>query len=119
VTCCVNLWAYYDERALSTELGFWCAAVTAGVLFAAWFWGAFLLMSGVMSGERFGVLVVHAALGSVLPLVFMLQVSVQLETFTSQPVGEGEVLIDIAGVVAVLIQAAMGWSVAGSARGGD
>jgi hypothetical protein len=110
-TCAVNLRAYYDEGKLITEVGFWLAVVTAAILLATWFWGTFLAMSGTLPRRRILYLALHATFGSILPLIYILHVGSQVDSVGSQPIGEGEVELDLAGLALLLIQIGSGWSV--------
>jgi hypothetical protein len=112
-TCVLNIWAYYDEGHLLTFLGFIAAAITAVILFLTWFWGGFLAMSRPIGPRILPFLVVHAALGSVIPLVYILHVGFQITTVASQPISGLEVSLDIAGLGLMLLQVAGGIAILG------
>lgn len=108
VTCVLNVWAYYNEGAVLTHIGFAAATVTAAVLFLTWFWGIFLAINGAVPRGRIPFLVVHVTAGSVLPLIYVLHVGFQIGTLGSQPISGLETSLDIAGFALVAAQVAGG-----------
>jgi hypothetical protein len=107
VACALNLWAYYDEGLLLTKVSFAMAVLTAAILYAAWFWGVFLLMSG-NSVRRLSLLLVHATLGSISPLLYTMAFGLQMDTLSSQPVGGLEVGLEFLGLLMLLTQLGTG-----------
>ncbi len=107
----LNLWAYYDEGRVSTWIGFVAACLAAFLLFVTWFWGSFMVMNGLMPRTRVLFLIVHGLAGSLTPLLYILSFGLQLDTVASQPIGEPEVLLYLAGVPVLALQFISGWSV--------
>lgn len=105
----LNLWAYYDERLLLTEIAFGVLAVTILDLFITWFWGVYLLMSGVIVRGRLPYLLFHVTLGSISPLLFTIGLGFQIDTLGTQPVGDLEVELEILAWLVLTIQLVSGW----------
>ena len=107
----LNLWAYYDEGRLSTQIGFFADFAATGVLFFTWFWGMILPMSGTLPRRRVMYLIVHGMLGSLTPLVYPLAIGLQMDTVNTQPVGAIEVELELLAMLALVAQFISGWSV--------
>lgn len=111
LTLLLTIWAYYDEGLLLTKVAFVAVFLTTVVLFVAWFWGGYLVMSGIMPRRRLLYLIFHTLLGFMVPLVYAVYVAAQVDLLTSQPVGDLEVGLSFWGLVILLIQWVSGWSV--------
>lgn len=99
-TAILTIWAYYDERPISSEAAFALAAATAAVLYVTWFWGIYLLVSGHVP-RPMPFLAAHAAVGSVIPLLYTAGLGLQIPTLGAQPLGTVQVYIN-AGAMIIL-----------------
>lgn len=99
----LTVWAYYDERITSTVIAFGAGTLTDVVLYVTWFWGIYLLLSGRVA-PRFPFLLIHAAIGSVIPLLYTISLGIQLPTLQSQPVGDLQVYVSGAAVLVLIVQ---------------
>ena len=113
VVLAVNLWAYYDERIVPSEIAFATLAATATILFITWFWGMFLSMSGKIPIPRLGYLLLHGSLGAITPLLYGLIISAQLPHLATQPVGDLEINLSMVSLLVAILQFISGWAVLG------
>jgi hypothetical protein len=112
VVCAVlNVWAYYDEGMILTHIAFDAVVTTTVILFLAFFWGCFLLMSGTIPTRRLRYVLFHATLGTLSPLIFSLSISAELPTLNTQPIGDLEVYLGFVSVIVLVVQFLSGWSV--------
>jgi hypothetical protein len=112
MSAAVTLWAYYDERLEATRIAFSAVAVTTAILFLTFFWGCFLVMSGVIPVRRLGYLAFHVTLGCLTPLLYTLWISARLSA-PNQPVGDLELSLSLLALPVLIIQLVSGWSVLG------
>ncbi len=111
LACALTIWAYYNEGLAATQVAFGSVTLIAAVLFATWFWGVYLVMTGLIPRRRVWYLAFHALLGSMAPLVYILYIGAELDTLGSQPVGEIGVALSAAGLVVLVVQFLSGRSV--------
>jgi hypothetical protein len=111
LSAALAVWAYYDEGSAATQIAFAVGSFTALILFATWFWGVFLAMSGRVSSQGIGYLVVHALTGSIPPLIYTVSLGLQLETLSSQPIDGFETSLDLCAPLLLTAQLLLGRSV--------
>ncbi|HZU13426.1 MAG TPA: hypothetical protein VFB58_11350 [Chloroflexota bacterium] len=102
----VTIWAYYDERIVSSVIAFALGTITDAVLYLTWFWGIYLLLAGRVP-RRLPFLLIHAALGSVIPLLYTISLGVQLPILQSQVVGDLQVNVAMVTVPVIGVQIAL------------
>jgi hypothetical protein len=107
----LNLWAYYDEGQVLTEIGYGSDYVATAMLFLTWFWGMFLAMSGTLPRRRILHLLVHGLLGSLTPLIYPLVIGLQMNTVSSQPISGAELALLFLPLPVLSLQFMSGWSV--------
>lgn len=113
VTCILTVWAYYQEGPTLAHVSFDALAVTAVLLLVTWFWGIYLLLKGLIAPTRILYLLIHATLGSVAPLLYILPMGFEVGTAGAQPPGDSQLSLSITGVILLLIQVLSGSSVLG------
>jgi|SRR5579884_833932 len=78
-----------DIASRSVTLGnvsFWLTCATALVVFAAYFYGFFLIMHRDIPASRMKVILPHAIVGTLSPLVYAMNVTIAFDDLGSRPV---------------------------------
>lgn len=86
VVCVLNTWAYVNKSVLLADICFIAITITALIIFTAFFWGFFMLMNGYIPASRLKFLIPHASLGVLSPLLYTLNISVDLDGLGSSPI---------------------------------
>src|SRR5579875_560653 len=105
----LTVWAYYNEGLPLSEAAFIVTGVAVLFLSFTWFWGIYLLAAGFFPQRGVWFLLAHGQLGSLVPLIFMISFGLQLETFNTQPLGDAQLWLNTAGLIALFVQIAGGW----------
>jgi hypothetical protein len=111
VVCVLNVIAYRSQSVEISNFAFAAVGVTTLVVFAAYFWGIFMLMSGRIPIRRLKVLVPHAAVGVLSPLLYTLNISADLDGLGTQPIGGLGVACGLCSFCLLCLQFAMGRAV--------
>jgi len=109
VVAALNVWAYYDERLVVSQIGFAAAGVATLILLTTWFWGVFMVMNGRIMTGRVVYLLFHATLGSISSLLYTMVIGLQMDSLGSQPVSGLDVSLELAAVAALSVQIISGW----------
>ncbi len=110
--CGMDVGAYVNGTVLGAEVAFVWTGITAIVVCAAYFWGFYLLMKGTIAESRLKVLVPHATVGTLSPLLYMLNVSIAFEDFSFRSEAAVSVVVAFFSLALLLVQFRMGRAVA-------
>jgi hypothetical protein len=111
VVCVLTTAAFAERSVLLTQVAFAAIVVTALVICAAFFWGFFMLMDGNIPAHRIRVLIPHAAVGVLSPLLYTLNIAAGLDGLGAASAGAVSVACSYASLGVLCIQFAMGRSV--------
>jgi uncharacterized membrane protein len=84
--CVLNGSAYASGSIQLAELAFVSVGVTNLIIFAAYFWGFYMAMCGRVPIGRMKILVPHACVGVLTPLLYTLNISLDIENLGTAPV---------------------------------
>ena len=110
LACIVNAIAYLDGGVGLAEIAFACVFATACSMFLTFFLGFTMVMSGHIPAHRLRVLVPHGAVGVLSPLLYTINVSIDLDRW-GKPLSGAALLCSLSCLLLLAIQAAMGKAV--------
>ncbi len=108
VLCVVEGVAFVAGGVTLTEAAFAVTCVTTGIVFAAYFWGFFMVMSGNIPVDRIKVFLPHAIVGTLSPLVYMLNLSLLFDSITATRLPGSSLALSIVSLGLLAIQFFMG-----------
>lgn len=100
--------AYRTGSIVMGELAFAGAMVAGLAVFVAYFWGFYMLMSGNIPLQRVKILIPHAAVGTLSPLLYTLTICFGLDGLGSQPVTVWMPIISLLCLALLGVQFTMG-----------
>jgi hypothetical protein len=86
LVCGLNCWAFVTKGLLISEVAFGAVVVATLVIFTAFFWGFFMVMSGNIPAHRIRYFLPHGAVGVLSPLFYTLNISFDLEDLGVRPI---------------------------------
>lgn len=105
--CLLNAVAYSDKSVLMAEISFAAVCVTAVIVSAGFFWGFYMIMSGHIP-HRLNVLAPHGIVGVLSPLLYSLNISVDLDGLGRLPLSGWSFAASIVGFLLLGVQYTMG-----------
>lgn len=112
----LNTIAYISRSVTMATVAFFAVVVTTLVISTAFFWGFFMVMNGNFPARRIKVLIPHATVGVLSPLIYTLNISVELDGVGQSPVGGLALACSIVSFGLLLVQFTMGKLVVRPAR---
>lgn len=109
--CVLNSVAYASKSIGLAQVAFGAIVVTALVVFAAFFWGFFMIMNGHIPARRLKVLLPHGAVGVLSPLLYTINISVALDAVGREPVSMVSLVCGYASLALLSVQFTMGRAV--------
>lgn len=85
VVCVLNTIAFVSRSIEIANVAFAAIGVTTLIVCAAFFWGFYMLMSGNIPVKRLKVFLPHAGVGVLSPLLYTLNISIDLDGLGTQP----------------------------------
>ncbi|GAC1442780.1 MAG: hypothetical protein NVSMB52_00360 [Chloroflexota bacterium] len=79
ITGVVSVVAYTTRSIAMATVSFFMMAVTALVVSTAFFWGFYMVANGNFPARRIKIVIPHAAVGTLSPLLYALNISLSLE----------------------------------------
>ena len=76
----LDIAAFTSRSPLLAEISFAAVLLTAGLIFSAFFWGFYMLMNWRAPFHRLKFVIPHAAVGMLSPLIYTLNVSLELDS---------------------------------------
>lgn len=111
LVCVLDAIAFAVGSVVLANLAFVAVVIASLLVFIGYFWGFFMVMSGNIPVKRLKVLVPHAVVGTLAPLLYTINISLAIEGFDTQPVGAIAVLCSIVSFVVLCGQFVMGRAV--------
>lgn len=109
--CPLEIAAYLGKSLTVGAIACIAAGITTVAVSVSFFWGFFLLLNGQLSSRRFRIVFPHAAVGTLSPLLYMLNFSLALDGAGHRPVSMPLVALSLFSVFLLGIQFVMGRSV--------
>jgi uncharacterized membrane protein len=100
--------AYRTQSILLADVAFAAVLVAALIVFLAYFWGFYMLMSGHIPKRRLKLLISHAGVGTLSPLLYTLNICLALDGLGSQPVSLWMLCVSMLCFALLAVQFAMG-----------
>lgn len=104
----LNTIAYRSQSVTMATVAFVAVAITTFVICTAFFWGFFMVMNGNVPIKRLKVLVPHACVGVLSPLIYTLNISVELDGVGQSPTTGLALATSIVCFGLLIVQFAMG-----------
>lgn len=108
LVCGLHAIAYETQSVLMANVAFAGVVIAALAVFAAYFWGFYMLMSGHIPQKRLKILIPHAGVGTLSPLLYTLNISLALDGLGSQPVSLGMLCVSVLCLALLGLQFTMG-----------
>ncbi len=109
--CVLKGIAFVNRSVPLATFSFFAVLLTALVVSAAFFWGFTMVMNGNIPTRRLKVLLPHAALGVLSPLLYTLNVSVDYSSVGNAPIGALSLGISLFCLLLLCVQFRMGRAV--------
>lgn len=93
---------------LTGEIAFAILSIAWVSVLVSYFWGFFMLMNGNLPVHRLKVFVPHAIVGTLSPLIYMLNISLALDAVGRGPVGIFSLFCACASLAVIILQFTMG-----------
>lgn len=106
---CLLYWiAYLTRSIMLAEVAFAVVLLTALAVCVAYFWGFYMLMKGSIPQHRLKILIPHAGVGTLSPLLYTLNICFALDGLGSQPVTIWMLIISLLCLTLLGVQFTMG-----------
>lgn len=106
--CLVDAVAYVLGGTALGVVAFGMTLLASVLVFAAYFWGFFMVMNGNIPVARMKVFLPHAVVGTLSPLVYMLNVSLLFDTLGSGPLPGWALALAVLSLSLLAVQFLMG-----------
>lgn len=111
IVCALNAWAFISRSLVLSNIAFAAVSITAVILSIAFFWGVFMVMSGNIPVHRIKYFVPHGLVGVLSPIVYTLNVSVDLGDLGIRPTSGLSLGCSLTCLALLAVQFAMGKAV--------
>lgn len=99
--------AYEDKSPRLAEIAFGATSFTALLIYIAFFWGFYLLMNWRIPAGRIKYFIPHGIVGTLSPLIYVLNVSLQLDVL-GKPLPGWALILSLVTLGLLCVQFAMG-----------
>jgi hypothetical protein len=104
----LNAIAYATRSIALANAAFVAVLFASLAVFTGYFWGFFMVMSGNIPVKRLKVLIPHAAVGTLAPLLYTLNVSIAVDGLGVRPVSMMSVVGSALSLILLCVQFVMG-----------
>lgn len=108
LVCVLNFIGYKTGSIQLAEWCFACIILANALISTAFFWGFFMVMNGHIPIKRIKVLLPHAMVGVLSPLLYTLNISINLEGLGAQSVSGLSLACSLACLALLAVQWMMG-----------
>jgi hypothetical protein len=111
LVCALTTAAWATKRMDLAAIAFVAVLLTDMIIFSAFFMGFFMIIEGNIPTRRIKVLLPHAGVGMLSPLLYTLNIAAALDSIGEAPVSGISVIVSYVCLVLLLVQFAMGKAV--------
>ncbi|MGH2441761.1 MAG: hypothetical protein ACRDFX_01185 [Chloroflexota bacterium] len=108
ISSALNGAAFATRSIVLSEITFAAVCITALIIFTAFFWGFYMIMSGHIPYHRLKILAPHAIVGVLSPLFYTLNISIDLDGLGISPISGWALALSVVCLVLLAVQFTMG-----------